>query len=330
MRLREAYGLVACFAVFSTASVAGSLLAVGSTSCSTTTPRECTVGAQCPSGACLQDGVCAPVATSDAGEDAVTSADSGVPVTDASADTHPAPPPEDGGCLPDDAGEISRAQVFFQAGLHATYRVAQNVTVNTAGTMNANGSRTWDYSGPLQGDMDVLVTTLPITGSCYSSSFPGAGYSSQLSPTEPLLGVFTANPSSLVLNGVVSETSGTTQTEVTYAPPATTLSFPMSMGSSWTSTSTITGTADGIPDTEYTEEYQSSVDAEGTLITPYATFPVLRVAVLLTRTVDFIPTTTRSFIFMTACFGSVATVTSNSNETTAEFTTAAVIQRLAP
>jgi hypothetical protein len=307
--------------------------------CDSGTTAQCTIGSDCASGACLGNGTCAPVSSTQ--PEGGGPADSGTvkpPPTDGSTpdgqtDSGTMPPPEDaGGCLPDDSGMITRAQVFLQAGLHATFRTADNVTVSTAGTTQPDGSRTWDYSGALTGDQDVLVQTLPVTGAWYATSYPGAGYASQLSHTEPLFGVFTAGDTALVLDGVVSQTSGTTQTELSYNPPATTLAFPIAMGATWQSTSSITGTASGIPSV-YTEEYQSVVDAHGTLVVPFGTFPVLRVATLLTRTVGLYATYTESFLFVTPCFGTVASITAAASQTNpmmGEFTSVSEIQRLAP
>ena len=121
------------------------------------------------------------------------------------------------------------------------------------------------------------MTTLPLPGTWYASAFPGAGYASQLSNTEPFLGVFQATQAALLLKGVVSPTSGHLETELTYAPSATTSAVPDADG----------GRAGPAPPPStapptasrpfYTEEYESIVDAPGTLKTPLRTFQVLRV-----------------------------------------------------
>jgi len=320
-----------------TAAALAALITVGAGACEASTIPQCTVNADCASGTCLANGQCMTAGGADGGGGTDTSvttrpAEAG-PGVDAGSDTSVTPPPsgDAGGCMADDSGMIARDQLFYEPGLHATFLVADNVTVSTAGTTQPDGTRVWDYSGALSGDEDVIVQTLPLMGAWYASSFPGSGYASPLSHTEPLLGVFTAGQTALVLNGVVSETSGTMQTNLNYNPPATTLTFPIAMGATWQSTSTVSGTAEGIPST-YTEEYQSTVDAQGTVITPFGSFPVLRVVTVLTRTVAFIPTYTESFLFMTPCFGTVASITSQTSQAntgTGEFTDVAEIQRLA-
>jgi hypothetical protein len=91
----------------------------------------------------------------------------------------------------------------------------------------------------------------------------------------------------------------------------------------------VSGVAEGYPDL-YTEKYESVVDANGTLETPLGTFDVLRVRVLLTRTIGIVVTTVRTFAFVTECYGTVATVTSEDNEADVEFTHALEIRRIAP
>jgi hypothetical protein len=43
-----------------------------------------------------------------------------------------------------------------------------------------------------------------------------------------------------------------------------------------------------------------------------------------------VPTSTRQYVFVTECFGSVATVVSQPNETEIEFEDAAEVRRLSP
>jgi hypothetical protein len=286
--------------------------------------RECNVGADCASGACNLDGTCAPVpeggTTREAGKD-VSSTDAG-----SSAD---ASSPVDGACPVNDSGTILRSQVILQSGLHATFRIAENATVSTAGETLPDGSRTWDLSGALPGDQDVLVETLPVTGNWYASAFSSATYATPLSNSSTLLGVFDTTESALLLQGVVSPEGGLTQTELTYMPAVTTLQFPLMTGATWATTSTVTGQADGVYGV-YTEAYQSTADVRGTMKTPLATFEVQRVGTVLTRTVGVVVTITRSYVFVTDCYGAVAAITSQADETQTEFTSAAEVRRVAP
>jgi hypothetical protein len=54
------------------------------------------------------------------------------------------------------------------------------------------------------------------------------------------------------------------------------------------------------------------------------------VRVELKRVAGFTTTRLRTYIFVTECFGSVATITSEDNEADVEFTTAKEVRRLTP
>jgi hypothetical protein len=230
--------------------------------------------------------------------------------------------------MSNDDAVVSRDEVFFAAGLHATYRIATNTSVDTAGQMQMDGSRKWDLSAALTGDQDVLVQTLAPSGYWYGPDFGTATYATQLSVSQNLIGVFQAD-TSLLLLGVVSPDNGTMKTELKYNPEVVTLSFPLQASQAWSTNSQVSGTLLGVP-ALYTEAYASQVDAYGTLVTPLATFHVVRVGTVLTRTVGVVVTVIRSVVFQADCFGTVAAVTSNNNETQSEFTTAAEVRRLAP
>ena len=285
---------------------------------------QCRVGADCASGACDPSGRCVA---------APPQGDSGATV-DASTDEAAAPfdaGTRDAGvgCVPNHDGVIDRAEVPLAAGLHATYRIAENVSLSTAGTTRADGTRLWDLSAALSGDHSVVLETTAITGSWFAADFTDATYSTKLSDTSDLLGVFETTPSALLLRGVVSPSGGAQRTELTYAPAVSTLAFPMTKGSSWQTNANVTGVASGVG-TVAGESYQSSVDAVGDLVTPFATFPVQRVHVVLTRNVGGFITVVRSFVFVAECFGPVATIVSQNDETADEFTSAAEVRRLAP
>jgi hypothetical protein len=231
-----------------------------------------------------------------------------------------------GTCSASDPGTITRTQLPLSAGLHATFRIATDAAVSPAGAAEPDGGTYWDLSGMFSGDQDVVVQTLPITGQWFATSFPTATYATPLSNSSTLLGVFEETDSALMLDGVVSPTSGLTQTLLSYSPPVTVLAFPLQMGGSWQSTSTVSGQAEGV-DTEYEESYTDSVDAQGTVLTPFGPFAVLRVNVL--RSVALIPTD-RTYSFVTACFGPIASMVSVSGVTEDNFPIASEVRRLAP
>jgi hypothetical protein len=309
---------------------------------------ECQVGGDCASGAC-QDGRCVAASGGSAGA-AGSSGAAGTSGAAGSSGTAGAAGQGGGAagasgagsggsggsagaggatCKPNNDGIIERSEVPLMAGLSAKFLTAEDAPIDTAGATQSDGSRVWDLTGSLPGDHLALVATQSVAGTWYASDFAGATYAAKLSDTQSLLGVFQATPSSLSLIGVVSPSGGTTRTQLSYAPAATVLSFPLQMGKTWQTTSNVTGVAQGVP-SDYVEKYAYKVDAHGTLKTPYADFQVLRVGVVLTRTVGVLQTTVRTYLFVSECFGTVASIVSNDNESSAEFTTAAEVERLSP
>lgn len=290
-----------------------------STACSTYEAPGCVTGADCTSGVCDADGTCAAATTG------LTSSSSSSGGTGAS-----------GTCTPTHDGSITLDEVPLRAGLQANFRVADSVTVDTAGTMNADGSRTWDLSMTLSGDHDQAVDTLPIAGQWFAGEFPGATYTALLSyqsstELEPdMMGAFEVKGQDLLLLGIASPTNTPLETELPNSPGATILSFPLVQGATWSSSVAVAGVFDDTF-TSYTDSYASQVDAHGTLLTPYGLFPVLRVGTVLTRSALSVTLLTqRTFAFVAECFGTVATITSETNETTVEFTSASEVSRLAP
>ncbi len=278
-----------------------------------TTAELCVRDSECESGFCRADGTCGPASDSDA--------------------MPPDGMPGDGQtalCTPDHDGSITRAELPLVAGKQANFRIATDATFDTAGTASGNGTRSWNLDLALANDADHEIALLAPTGQWWEASFPTASYAVRLAEGSDLLGVFRVTDTALTLLGVVSPDPGTFRTELEYDPPATILELPVAASDAWTSTSTVSGTAQGAI-TAYTEKYDATVDVTGTMTTPYGEFPVIRVATDLDRTSLGTPiASTRSFAWMAECFGSVANVTSQSFESSQEFDDPAEVRRLAP
>jgi hypothetical protein len=150
-----------------------------------------------------------------------------------------------------------------------------------------------------------------------------------LSESSDLLGVFEVTSTSLLLRGVASPTDSLTKTQLTYTPAVVVQDFPLSEGKTWTTTSNVTGLAQGVL-VNYSEKYASFVDAHGTLKAPYGEFPVLRTRTVLTRTIGIVTTIVRTYLFGTECFGTVASIAAKDNEPNAEVSSAAEVRRLSP
>jgi hypothetical protein len=235
----------------------------------------------------------------------------------------------DGGarCLPSQDGVVQRSEAPFGPGLMVRYTATGDVPVSTAGSDLGDGRRRWDLSVALPGDHALEVATAPLDGAWFADSFPTGDYYAQLSEASDLLGVFRVTDTALELLGVVSPTDGLYRTELTYDPPVRVLVFPLRVGSAWQSDSVVSGLAQGLFAT-YTESYESTVDTHGEVLTPYAPFEALRVRTTLTRNLTISITTVRQYLFVAECFGTIATIVSEDNETQTEFTQAAELRRL--
>ena len=288
----------------------------------------CKVGADCASGVC-HDGACVVDGSTGGGGSGAAAGSGGEAGGSTTSNTTSTTTTGSGGgalCSPNGDGLIERDEVPIEAGLSAKFLATVDTTFGTAGTV-VGGVRNWDLTVPLAGDHASILETQPLAGKWFAPEFVGATYAARLSESEDLLGVFEVTDTALLLRGVVSPLDGLTKTELTYAPPVIVLAFPVSLNASWTTTSTVSGLANGIF-TAYTEHYDDVVDAEGSLETPFAAFDALRVRVVLDRTVGVLTTRIRTFAFVTECFGTVATLVSQPNEFGTEFTSVAEVRRL--
>lgn len=309
--------------------------------CSGESEAPCRVAADCASGVCNVDGTCAAVAdtsgdggdASDAlgadGDDAtMTSETDGAADSTAVNDTSGQDTSSDASvvCVPNRDGKIERSEVPIAPGLQATFAIATGVTFDTRGTVGATPR--WDMSA-FEGDTKVLVETLDPAPLWFGVDYPSATYATKLAADSDLLGVFEAKPDGLYLLGVVSAEGGFTRTQLSYDPPARLLAYPMTKGKTWTSTSSVSGVTNGIA-TFASETYEGTIDADGTLKTPFAEFETLRAIVSLDRWVGVALYTEVSHLWVTECFGTVATVRSEGYASGPELTKAAELRRLSP
>lgn len=293
------------------------------------------LASSCASATCEQNGSCADATAPDTQEGDTSTdvadvpADSAETSSDATPDT---PDTASNTCIPNHDNTITRQEIPLAVGLYSTFLVSAegNLDFDTAGTPDPESDNPiWDLTPNFPGDHRVILELQPLTDRWFASDFPNATYVSRLSDTKDLLGVFQITDDALLLLGVASPEDSFSATNVAYDPPVTVLQFPLTVGASWSTASTVTGNLQGFFST-YSEDYTYTVDTPGTLITPFTTFPVLRITSELTRTVGFVPTTTQTHLYITECFGTVATVVSEPGETGAEFTTASEIRRIAP
>jgi hypothetical protein len=287
--------------------------AVAAAGCQPT--ERCAAAADCASGFCRADGTCGPAGDADA--DAGPSPDAGPTAA----------------CTPDHDGAISAAELPLVVGRRSSFRVALDAAVDSAGVPQDDDDalRRWELAAAQPGDDDVELELVDPVGAWWAESFPDATHAVRLSAELDLLGVFRRDRDALRLLGVVSPDAGLLRTELAYDPPVEILPLPLDAAAAWTVETTVSGLAEGVV-VLYAERYESAVDAVGEVVTPYGSFPVLRAATDLTRTVGVVASTRRSFAFVAECYGAVATIAGQDGDAgdDGELTEAAELWRLEP
>jgi hypothetical protein len=287
------------------------LLCSISVGCGGSSGDSCALDSDCASGFCKADGTCGPAPVDAAPDDGAIDGTTAL-------------------CNPNHDGSITLAELPFIAGRMGTFRITTDAAWNTAGVSSTNGSRAWDLSVTLGGDADRVMKLGAPSSQWWTPTFPAATYATELSVEADLRGVFKTASGAVTLLGVVSPDGGTYKTELEYDPPAQIMTLPLTAGATWTSTSTVSGFAQGVI-VAYTEKYESRVDQVGTMKTPYGEFPVLRIATDLTRTSGITTLLTkRTFSWVAECFGPVANASGQDFATGSELTDLAEIRRLAP
>ncbi len=224
-------------------------------------------------------------------------------------------------------GVIQRSEEPFLVGLGALFAV--NPAGSTVPVNETAVSGVWDFSAAVANETKVFDQIQSPSGQWWSKDFPTATYAETLEDGQTVLGVYRASSDKLELLGLVSEQSGAQQTELTYATPVALLQFPISVGDHFTSQSSLTGTFDGLPGFIAQDSYDVTVDVRGTTKVPAGSFDSLRIRVNYSETVDFVTTTRITYLHMAECYGAVARVRSQDNETSNNFTQAAEYRRLA-
>lgn len=308
--------------------------------------ERCYGDAQCPAGQrCDPRGQCVPAGDADAGaSDAAlgdaASADHALP--DVAGQDLTLPDTAAADTLQDDGGAplcppwdqvIARSEINLGPGLSGHYRAIlpdQPVAVNLVPEQTAQGPR-WDFTAEVSGEQSVVLTTLAPDGAWWAEDFADASYAALLEVGGDVLGVFRVEDAQVVMLGVVSVEAD--RTRLTYDPPVVVYQFPLQVGQSWTTESTVTGTYDNVMAGFY-EDYTFTVVTAGQVRVPAGTFDVLQLRMERVNQVPtlnpffFITTTTLKYQFVAQCYGTVATVGSQDDEEDDPFATAREYTRL--
>ncbi len=220
--------------------------------------------------------------------------------------------------------EVPETLVVSPAGVHRM--------VDVAGTIDAQGRRTWNFATDYADDQLAKISASALTGKWFALSFPNGQYVAPVDLGAGLLGVYSADGSNLLLHGLASskEAPPEGKTLLVYNAPVAVQKYPLEVGKSWISVGVVqNGVIRGLPYAGR-DTYQVSVDAAGRLELTDLTFTqALRIRTRVTVEPSVGASVSRRQIsWFFECFGEVARAASLDNEPLEDFTTTSELRRL--
>jgi hypothetical protein len=284
----------------------------------------CRIDVECGAGQVCADGICVPA----------RSLEGGPSLPDGGLGDLAQPGPPDGfspdaltaSCPFNGDGILQRAEIPAMPGLGAYFESTPAGQTATVNLVKQSGG--WDFSAVAASDQKVFDGLLSPNGPWWAALFPSASYAQLLDSGTGLLGVYRIEDSALRLLGAVSTTGGVGSTAVAYNPPIDVIRFPLKLGDSWSTTSTVTGTYLGVF-FDATETWAMKVDDTGSAKTQAATFSTLRLRVDFEQDYGLSITKQIVYLFLAECYGVVTRVRSQNGETSADFTQASEYRRMA-
>lgn len=223
-------------------------------------------------------------------------------------------------CLPNLDGVLERSELPTQLRNAVPYLVAQNTNVDLSG-------QEIDLRSEIPGEEKVELVALPLEGQWFADEFPADSIIVPLSGAGDTLGVLRQSESSLSLLGIVSTLEG--HTLLHYQDPIDLYRFPIAVGRSWTSTSTVTGTLASVA-YNGTDTYDVRVPSSHALLLPHLRFTsTYRVDTTVTSDSGAagVVITRQQISLLSECFGEITRALSQDNESDPNFTAAAELWR---
>lgn len=307
------------------AALAG--LALAACGCDALT-QGCRDDFDCPGGACVA-GACRPLVGADLESGANADLAGGNVATGDMTLVVPdgwSPDALAASCTFNGDGVLQRSEAPFIVGLGGLFVVNPSGSTVSVNLTPVNG--VWDFTAPVSGEGKVFDQLASPSGTWWATDFPTATHAERLEDGQSLWGVYRATDNALQLLGVVSDQGGLQRTELTYATPIDVLRFPLSTSSAWVSESDVTGFTDGVAYVGH-DKYDLAVDLRGTTKVPAAQFDTLRLRISYAQQYGFLTTTRITYLHLAECYGAVARIRSQDNETSNDFNTAAEYRRLA-
>ena len=238
-------------------------------------------------------------------------------------------------CVPNLDGRITADELLVGFDVPVAYRINPSGdprSVDLIGLVDQDGVRVWDFSSDDTDDKELLVSASQPAAKWYSTSFPDADFVAPLDAAGRIDGVYRRTDSGVFLLGYASaeEMPDEGQTLVVYDQPVALYQLPLEEGAEWVSVGEVRNAT--VRDLPYAgrDVYTVRVDATGELWLPELQFEqVLRIRTDLAIEPAIGEGLTRkqvSYVF--ECFGEVARVVSEDNETDEDFDRAVELRRL--
>ncbi len=228
-------------------------------------------------------------------------------------------------CLPNLDGVIEGDELTPALGVTASYiatpalppTATSGRPVDVIGAVDGDGRRVWDWRATEPNDQVGQLTARPLAEQWYVTHFPHGELAVPVDLGGRIHAIYSHDDTALWLHGTASseENPPDGQTLLVYDSPIPFLSFPLTVGKSWSQTAEVrSGVLLGLSPWSQDETYSVTVDAAGELRLPDFTFTqVLRVRTLVSvapKTGAVQPTSQRQVSFVFECFGEVARATS--------------------
>lgn len=214
------------------------------------------------------------------------------------------------GCIPNQDGVITGAELPVALGITARNRLIFNRPVDLDGAIDAGGHRVWDWGWAAAGETALAVTAEPIANKWYASEFLGGQFAVAFDVAGYLDAVYAKESDGLYLLGLVSRLENPTQgqTLLRYDQPVKTVPLPLQPGASWQAVGKVS--AGKLYGMGYAgvDTYDSTADLAGRLLLPDLS---LDQSIRVVTTVTANPVVGQAVIkqqvsFFTECLGEVA------------------------
>ena len=228
--------------------------------------------------------------------------------------------PDPFACVPNLDGLFEQSEMPTQLRNAVPYLVAQNTNVNLAGDEI-------DLRSEIAGEEKLNLVALPLEGQWFADEFAADSILVPLSSAGDTLGVLRSTTSALLLEGIVSKQEG--HTLLHYQSPIELYRFPLRVGSTWTSSSTVTGTLASVP-YNGSDTYEVNVANTSRVLLPHLRFEsAYRVHTKVTSDSGAagVVVTRQQISLLSECFGEITRALSQDNENDSNFTAASELWR---